>query len=842
MARSPVPSAPDPGRLAAGPTGDGHAEAAELAEVRTQLREAYETIEAIRGGGVDSLVIGPPGQERVYTLASADRPYRLILEAMNEGAATVSPRGLILDANPRLGSMTGRAATEMVGTPVLDLIPPAQRATFTRLLGVGAGERTHGETELTGPAGTLVPVLLAVSAFDLDGMLLRCLVLTDLTIYRQAADQAHSASRYARNLIEASLDPLVTISPDGKITDVNEATVRATGVDRDHLIGTDFSDYFTEPGQAREGYRQVFAQGSVTDYPLTIRHTNGTLTDVLYNASLYKDTTGDVAGVFAAARDITAQKQAEDELRSTSQYARSLIEASLDPLVTIGQDGKITDVNAATERVTGYGRAELLGTEFSDYFTEPDLARAGYQQAFRDGSVHDYSLELRHRDGHITSVLYNASLYRDPSGHVLGVFAAARDVTQIKRAQAALRESEERLNAVFDNAPVGIDDISPSGEFMRANPHFRQITGYTAEELRSLRPSDLIHPDDRGADLASTQRLLSGEIDSYSMEKRYLKKDGGVVWAEVNRAVVRSSDGAPLLVVGVVRDITAQRRAEAEVKTLNAELEARVEQRTAELERANQNLEAFTYSVSHDLRAPLRALSGFSEALVEEYSAGLGDTGRDYAARIQAAGERMGTLIDDLLHLSRVLRASMNLEAVDLSAEVAAIAGELRSRDPGRHVRFAIQDGVWVSADPTLIRTVVQNLLDNAWKFTGQRDDATIEFAATTTKDGRVCCYVRDNGAGFDPAYAGKLFQPFQRLHAATDFPGTGIGLASVQRIIGRHGGRTWAEGAVNEGATFYFTLAPKATPGRTEPSPGRGLEQEACADGVGDEGLAEAA
>ena len=285
-------------------------------------------------------------------------------------------------------------------------------------------------------------------------------------------------------------------------------------------------------------------------------------------------------------------------------------------------------------------------------------------------------------------------------------------------------------------------------------------------------------------------------------------------------------DGMPLRCL-VLTDLTAQRaaedrlsaanaalrEAEAEVRTLNAELEARVEQRTADLERSNKNLTAFTYSVAHDLRTPLRGLSGFSEVLVEDYSDRLDETGRGYARRIQAASERMGAIIDDLLRLSRVSRTDMNLGPVDLSAEVAAIAGELQAREPGRRVRFAIQDGVRVTADRGLIRTVLQNLVENAWKFTARRDAATIEFGATTADDARICCYVRDNGAGFDPAYVRKLFQPFERLHEAQDFPGTGIGLASVARIIERHGGRTWAEGAVDRGATFYFTLDAKDTP-----------------------------
>jgi light-regulated signal transduction histidine kinase (bacteriophytochrome) len=247
--------------------------------------------------------------------------------------------------------------------------------------------------------------------------------------------------------------------------------------------------------------------------------------------------------------------------------------------------------------------------------------------------------------------------------------------------------------------------------------------------------------------------------------------------------------------------------AQAQIRTLNAELEARVELRTAELVVANKNLEAFTYSVAHDLRSPLRALSGYGEALTEDYGDRLDDTGRWFIERIQSATERMSALIDDLLLLAQVSRSEMSLGPVDLSAEVAAIAGELQAREPGRRVRFVIQDGVWVTADCTLIRTVVQNLVDNAWKFTAKRDGATIEFGAAPAQDGRVCCYVRDDGAGFDPAFVGKLFQPFQRLHAVTEFPGTGIGLASIRRIVERHGGRAWAEGAVGRGATFYFTL-----------------------------------
>ena len=257
-----------------------------------------------------------------------------------------------------------------------------------------------------------------------------------LLISKDISDEIR-LTQYARSLIEASVDPLVTISADGKITDVNEATVKVTGVRREKLIGTDFSNYFTEPEQAREGYQQVFAKGSVTDYPLTIRHMDGRLTDVLYNASVYKDARGNVLGVFAAARDVTAQKQ-------VSEYARSLIEASVDPLVTIAADGKITDVNEATMKVTGVTREKLIGTDFSNYFTEPEQAREGYQQVLAKGSVTDYPLTIRHRDGRQTHVLYNASVYKDVRGNVLGVFAAARDVTAQRKAETQVTEQRAK--------------------------------------------------------------------------------------------------------------------------------------------------------------------------------------------------------------------------------------------------------------------------------------------------------------------------------------------------------------------------------------------------------------
>jgi PAS domain S-box-containing protein len=367
------------------------------------------------------------------------------------------------------------------------------------------------------------------------------------------------------------------------------------------------------------------------------------------------------------------------------------------------------------------------------------------------------------------------------------------------------RRTEDRFRTLLELAPDAILIVDREGSILFANGQAVNWFGYRLDELLG-RSVDVLVPDVfRGEhrqlredyQTAPRPRPMGAGLDLHVR-----RKDGYLLPVEISLSPTETEDG--LLVTAIIRDVSDRREAERRIRELNASLE----QRTRELESTNRELEAFSYSVSHDLRAPLRAIDGFSQALVEDYGDRLDATAQDYLRRIRAGTQRMGRLIDDLLHLSRIGRAELVPAAVDLSGLAEAVAAELRAREPGRVVEFVIQPGLCALGDSHLLQVVLENLLGNAWKFTAGRTPARIEFGARRG-DGGTTFFVRDNGAGFDMAYVGKLFGAFQRLHGEAEFPGTGIGLATVKRIIARHGGAVGAEGAPGGGASFHFTLTP---------------------------------
>ncbi len=371
----------------------------------------------------------------------------------------------------------------------------------------------------------------------------------------------------------------------------------------------------------------------------------------------------------------------------------------------------------------------------------------------------------------------------------------------------ALRRSESGLHEAQEAGRVGSYEFDIPGDCWRSSPMLDTIFGIDAQFPRTTASwAQIVHPAARDELVSYFENLLSGN-PRFEREYRILRaNDGAERWVLGLGKIEYSVDGAPLRMVGTIQDITERKHNEQALERLNHELEQRVEQRTHDLQVANRELESFAYSVSHDLRAPLRAIEGFSRLLESEYATTLDERGKDYFRRVRGGATRMGVLIDDMLKLSKISRQEMHRESIDLSALVLEAAEDLQGAEPERNVKWNIAPQVSAQGDPGLMRVVVQNLIGNAWKYSSKRASAHIEFGIDEW-NGRPAFFVRDNGDGFDMVYADKLFGAFQRLHSPGEFPGTGIGLATVKRIIHRHGGAVGAIGKEDEGATFYFTL-----------------------------------
>lgn len=409
------------------------------------------------------------------------------------------------------------------------------------------------------------------------------------------------------------------------------------------------------------------------------------------------------------------------------------------------------------------------------------------------------------------------------------------DVIERKQMEDALRESERNYREIFNatSEAIFIHDAS-GGQILQVNKSMLRMYGYEQEEdLMGKKVSQLSSNEGPYTDIeAETKFKKALEVGPQIFEWMARKKTGEAFWVEVS--LRSSSISGEKRILAVVRDISERKRAEnllvaqnealikqghaleeaeAQTRQLNADLEKRVKERTDQLAVLNAELEAFSYSVAHDLRAPLRHMNGYSQILVEDYGPSLADEAKKLLQRIQNSTQNMAEMVDALLRLSRLTREEPHTTLFDLSLLSQTILDELHQQEPARQVELQIDAGLTVEADQRLMRIVLENLLGNAWKFTAQRPLARIEMGRAVSTEGEAepdnmaTYFVRDNGAGFDMAYADRLFGPFQRLHAAADFSGTGIGLATVKRIIQRHGGRVWAESAVNEGATFFFTL-----------------------------------
>ncbi|HMQ56174.1 MAG TPA: PAS domain S-box protein, partial [Anaerolineae bacterium] len=527
-----------------------------------------------------------------------------------------------------------------------------------------------------------------------------------------------------------------------------------------------------------------------------------------YSFAPIRDEAGTIVGSVVVGRDITERKKMEDDLRqSEDKFSKAFKSSPAALLITRLADGRFLELNDAYSAIVGYERAELIGrltTDFKIYLNSADR-QAIIERLLATGSIRDFETAIRHRSGATRHVIAAQELLTF-NGEAC-ILNHLLDITERKQAEAEIRqlnaELEQRvvertaeLTDLYNNAPCGYHSLDAEGVFVRINDTELRWLGYSREEiLGKMKATDLFTP----ASVETFRQVFPvfktrGWMENVELDM--IRKDGSILSVLLSATVITDQTGDYLMSRSTMIDYTDRKRAEAALRKTQTELQA-----------ANKELEAFSYSVSHDLRAPLRAIDGFSQALLEDYTAQLDAEGQRYLQRVRAASQRMAELIDDLLTLSRIARSEMHREAVNLSELAQAVIETLGQAEPERAVEVVIAPGLVVWADARLLRAALENLLGNAWKFTARQPQARIELGRMTQTDQTVY-FVRDNGAGFDMAYADKLFGAFQRLHSPADFAGSGIGLATVQRIIHRHGGRIWAEGEVDHGATFYFTLS----------------------------------
>jgi PAS domain S-box-containing protein len=621
-----------------------------------------------------------------------------------------------------------------------------------------------------------------------------------------------------RALIQNLSDGFALLDASGVHVEVNPALCAMTGFGRGELVGAG-PPYPYWPPEEHATIEAALGQtlaGTPRTFPLTFMRKDGTRFPVLVSPSVLTGPDGAVVSVFATVKDMTALTKAEAEIAESERRYRLLLQNLNDAVyvhaATATDPGVFLDVNDRACELLGYTREELLSmcVPAIDVPEQAGRLPAIMKRLHESGSA-IFATEHLAKDGRRIPVEVSTRLF-DLQGRLV-VLSVVRDISERVAAEAAVAKARELLDETQEISKVGgwEHDVA-TGRFTWTDETYR-IHGVARDfDVNRLERNVAFYsPEDQTVISKAFRDVLESGIP-YEKELEFRPADGRHLWVRTSaRAVMQ--DGVVTRVVGNIMDITERRRAEEEIRRLNAELAERVERRTEQLDAATRELEAFAYSISHDVRAPVRAIDGFSAMLVEDAGDRLTEADLEHLGRVREAARRLGQLIDDLLGLSRVSRRDMRRERCDLSALAARVGEELRAEHPHRTVELTVQPGLSADADPALARSILRELLDNAWKFTGRRETAHVEVGALDA-DGERAFYVRDDGVGFDMRHAGHLFGAFQRMHAAGEFEGDGIGLATVQRLVRRHGGRVWAEAEVDEGAAFFFTLPNNAGSG----------------------------
>ena len=627
----------------------------------------------------------------------------------------------------------------------------------------------------------------------------------DITERKNAEEALRLSEERMRALVNASSNAMYRMSGDW--SEMHQLDGRGFIADTEAPSKDWLQTYIHPDDQAlvTQTIEHAIRNKSIFELEHRVRRADGSVGWTFSRAVPRLDAGGEILDWIGMASDVTRRKCAEEELRENHARLKKVLEVE-----TVGvmfwdlTTGALKDANSTFLNLMGYSRRDVEAGELTwQKLTPPEfqeVSRAELRKFAATGRVGPYEKEYLHKDGTRQWFVFAGSSLGGDSCVEFCV-----DISDRKKAEAALRESEERFQAMVNGIPQLAWMAEPDGHIFWYNQRWYEYTGTTFEQMEGWAWQSVHDPDMLPRVLEQWKGAIAAG-QPFDMEFP-LRGVDGVFRAFLTRVMpLKDGEGRVTRWFGTNTDISERKQAEREIRRLNDELEQRVLLRTAELQAANQEMEAFTYSVSHDLRAPLRHISGFSKILSEEYGPSLAPDAQRHLQRIQQGTLRMGQLVDDLLNLARVGRRELSLQTSGLRPIVDDLITELAPECAGRQIEWKIGNLPLVECDPGLIKQVLQNLLTNALKFTRLRPHAVIEVGQKDEPEGPVL-FVRDNGVGFNMKYADKLFGVFQRLHRAEDFEGTGVGLATVQRIIQKHGGRIWAEAELDQGATFYFTL-----------------------------------
>lgn len=744
-------------------------------------------------------------------LRSSEERFRSLVEHSSDIISTIDGQGRITYESLSVERILGYKIDEMMNASAFRHLHPddlekAQRA-FKEIL---AMPNVPVSLELRDQHRDGSWRVLDITATNyLDNPSIRSIVINsrDITERRRIEQELRDSEERFRSLVQNSSDIITILSPTGEILYESRSVERVLGYDLGEVMGQ-YVFEIVHPDDMSIAL-QFFSRSLETpdenvDVELRYLHKDGSWRVLEATARNFLDNPT-IKGIVVNSRDVTERRLMESALRESEERYRLAALATNDVMWDWNLETDDIRWNEALFTAFGYTlEAELTSADWWKDHVHPDEQEAvvqGIKQAQESSDLFwDDEYRFLRADGTYAHVTDRGYMLRDASGRAIRMIGAMTDFTEKKQAEDNLRHALEELSRVYVQSTDMIGIVTTT-HFARVNPAFERILGYSEQEILALPFVDLLHPDDIKATMIEVERLTRESRPAIEFENRYRCKDGSYRWIEWNSTPY--VNGASY-VIG--RDITERYAAREQIQALNAELEQRVVERTAQLVAVNKELEAFSYSVSHDLRAPLRAIDGFSHALLEDYHDRLPEEAQYFLSRIRAGTQRMGQLIDDMLNLSRLTREEMRIETVDLSRIARSLVSELQEAEPTRQVEVAIADDLQAQGDIRLMRAALYNLFANAWKFTGKQPSARIEFGVMHT-NGKPTFFVRDNGVGFDMAYADKLFGAFQRLHSQAEFEGTGVGLATVQRVIHRHGGKVWAESAVGEGTTFYFTI-----------------------------------